>query len=763
MAEQETFAFQAEISQLMSLIVNAFYSKKEIFLRELISNSSDAIDKIRYLSLQQGSSILDANPELVIKIIPDKDNKQLTILDSGIGMTKTELINNLGTIARSGTKSFMEALQKEQTDLSMIGQFGVGFYSAYLVANKVVVTSKHNDDEQYIWESEADGSFTIRRDIHGPPLGRGTKISLHLKDDQLTYLEESTLKDTIKKHSEFIQYPIQLLITKEIEESIPKSSTTPSTNQSSKDESSKNESCKDESCKDESCKDESCKDENCKDESCKDESCKDESCKDESCKDESCKDESCKDESAKIEDDDEEEKGEVEKIKKIVKEYEQVNKTKPIWTRNPKEITKEEYAGFYKALTNDWEDHLAVKHFSVEGQLEFRALLFVPKKAPFDMFDNHRKVNNIKLYVRRVFIMDDCRELIPEWLSFVKGVVDSNDLPLNISREMLQQNRIMKMIKKNIVKKSIELFEEIAENADDYKTFYNAFAKNIKYGLHEDTSNSQRLAKLLRFYSTRSNNEQNVSFDKYIENMPPEQKDIYFLAGESKTAIANSPFLEGFKKKGIEVLLMVDAIDEYVTNKFKEYNDKKLISITKEGLELPKTDEEKAKFDDLKKRFEPLLTYIKDSFPETLEKVVCTDRLSSSPCCLVTTEYGYSANMQRLMRNQVLANNNLFPMTSKKILEINPTSPIIQELLTRFQLNSSDKTIKDLVHLLFDTALISSGFSLEEPSSFASRIHKMISLGLSINDSDEPLLEDIPCPPDNTSDNDESSKMETID
>ncbi|KAK7321809.1 hypothetical protein VNO77_32769 [Canavalia gladiata] len=700
----EKFEFQAEVSRLMDIIINSLYSNKDIFLRELISNASDALDKIRFLSLTDKEVLGEGdNTKLDIQIKLDKEKKVLSIRDRGIGMTKEDLIKNLGTIAKSGTSAFVEKMQTSG-DLNLIGQFGVGFYSVYLVADYVEVISKHNDDKQYVWESKADGAFAISEDTWNEPLGRGTEIRLHLKEEAGEYLEEAKLKDLVKRYSEFINFPIYIWASKEVDVEVP----------ADEDESVDEEDSAESTSKEES-----------------------------------------EDEDADKSEEDEEKKSKTKTVKETTYEWELLNDVKAIWLRNPKEVTEEEYTKFYHSLAKDFSDEkpLAWSHFTAEGDVEFKAVLFVPPKAPHDLYESYYNANksNLKLYVRRVFISDEFDELLPKYLNFLKGLVDSDTLPLNVSREMLQQHSSLKTIKKKLIRKALDMIRRIADEDPDevtdkekkeetssdndekkgqYTKFWNEFGKSIKLGIIEDATNRNRLAKLLRFESTKSDGKL-TSLDQYISRMKAGQKDIFYITGTSKEQLEKSPFLERLKKKNYEVIFFTDPVDEYLMQYLMDYEDKKFQNVSKEGLKLGKDAKDK----ELKESFKELTKWWKSALSsDNVDDVKISNRLDNTPCVVVTSKYGWSANMERIMQSQTLSDSSKQAyMRGKRVLEINPRHPIIKELRERVVKDPEDESVKRTAQLMYQTALLESGFLLNDPKDFASRIYDSVKSSLEIS------------------------------
>ncbi|KAL5283088.1 HSP90B1 family protein [Megaselia abdita] len=676
--EAQKYTFQTEVNRMMKLIVNSLYRNKEIFLRELISNASDALDKIRLLGLTSKDE-LSTNPDLNIKIKMDKDNKILHIMDSGIGMSKEDLINNLGTIAKSGTADFLSKMQDSdgnQNDLSdMIGQFGVGFYSAFLVADRVIVTSKHNSDEQYVWESDAN-SFSIIKDPRGDTLKRGSIISLKLKDEASDFLQEDTVKNLITKYSQFINFPIYMWSS--TEEEVDEEIADPE-KKSTNDET---------------------------------------------------------DDEANVEEADDSEKATTKKVKKIVWDWHLINENKPIWTKKPNEVTKDEYNEFYKSLTKDSTDPLAHTHFIAEGEVSFKSLLYIPKIQPSESFNKYgTKSDNIKLFVRRVFITDEFNDIVPNFLSFIRGIVDSDDLPLNVSRETLQQHKLIKVLKKKIVRKVLDMMSKI--DKDIYKTFWKEYSTNIKLGLMEDAGNRARLAKLLRFQSSTSDF---TSLTEYVERSKDNQEHIYYIAGSSKSEVARSPFVERLLKKGYEVLYLVEAVDEYCISSLPEFEGKKFQNVAKEGFKLP---EENSNLEELKNTFEPLTKWLFNvALKDLTLKVEISERLYSSPSALVAGMFSWTGNMERLALSNAHQKSDdsqrSYYLNQKKILEINPHHSIIRELLRRIESNENDKLALRMAKIMFDTATIRSGFMLKESQTFAETIDDMIriNLGIPIDEAD---------------------------
>ena len=727
--------FQAEVSRLMDIIINSLYSNKDIFLRELISNGSDSLDKIRFLSLTD-ESVLGSGEEanLDIRIKVDKENGVLSIRDRGVGMTKAELKENLGTIAKSGTSAFLEQMQKGG-DMNLIGQFGVGFYSVYLVADFVEVRSKHNsEDKQWIWESKADGAFAISED-EGEPLGRGVEINIYLKEEAQEYLEEDKLKELVEKYSEFINFPIYLWNSEEVEEDVPLS-----------DEELAEQAAKAEGEEDEEDLEET---------------------------DEDDESEETDEDDDEVEDEDEEELPQTKTVKKTVWDWKSVNNNKAIWLRSSTEVEDDEYTKFYKALSKDDKEPLSYTHFKAEGDVEFKSILFIPEKPPSDLFDNYyNKAAALKLYVRRVFISDEFDELLPKYLSFIKGIVDSDTLPLNVSRETLQQHTSLKTIKKKLVRKALDMIRKLAEegqdddddddeaavatddSADEEETKYDKFWKNygkaIKLGIIEDASNRTRLAKLMRFYTSKSPTKL-VSLEQYVERMKPGQKSIYYLAGESREALEKSPFLEKLLHKDLEVIYFTDPIDEYTMQNLTEFDDFKFSNASKEDLKFgDDTDAAKARLKKVKEEFKDFIKWWKEILPsEDVEAVKISNRLVTTPCSVVTSKYGWSANMERIMKAQALSDDGRMAyMRGRKTLEINPGHPIIKTLKEKSEDDADDEDTKRTALIMYETALLESGFMFEEPKGFAGRLFDMVRRDLGVEADAEVEEPDVDAEPD---------------
>lgn len=655
----------------MDLIVHSLYSNKEVFLRELISNASDALDKLRFLSVTE-PELLKHAVDLDIRIQTDKDNGIITIIDTGIGMTRQELVDCLGTIAQSGTAKFLKAVKESKdagADSNLIGQFGVGFYSAFLVSDKVVVSTKSpKSDKQYVWEGEANASsYTICEETDPEKLiPRGTRLTLYLKRDDKGFAHPERVQNLVKNYSQFVSFPIYTWqekgFTKEVE---------------------------------------------------------------------------VDEDPAKTKKDGEEDaKTEKKKTKTVVERYwdwELTNETKPIWLRNPKDVTTEEYNEFYKKTFNEYLEPLASSHFTTEGEVEFRSVLFVPALNPSGKDDFlNQKTKNIRLYVKRVFISDDFDgELFPRYLSFVKGVVDSNDLPLNVSREILQESRIVRIMRKRLVRKAFDMILGISlsENKDDYDKFWENFGKNLKLGCIEDRENHKRIAPLLRFFSSHSE-EELISLDEYVESMKPEQKDIYFIASDSIKSAKNTPFLEKLLGEDFEVLFLVDPIDEVAIQNLKSYKEKNFVDISKEDLDLGNKNEEKER--EMKQEFGQACDWIKKRLGDKVASVQISNRLKTSPCVLVSGKFGWSANMERLMKAQSMGDpSSLEFMRSRRVFEINPEHPIIKDLNIAYKACPDDPEAQRTIDLLYDTALMSSGFTPENPAELGGKIYEMMGMAIS--------------------------------
>ena len=684
----ETFSFDTDISALLKLIINNFYSNKDIFLRELISNASDSIDKYNHFCIINKP---DNKVDNCITLIPDKVNKELHIIDTGVGMNKEELIKNIGTIANSGTKAFMEKVK----DSNLIGQFGVGFYSAFLVSKQVSIITKKADSGYFKWTSDAGGQYVIEeltedniKDHIHPDynLTQGTIIKCLLSDEAVDkYTDVNKLKSIVKEHSQYINYSIKILIkreeTKEVEdeEALLEEDVTVTDGTSNIDSANLD--------------------------------------------------------NVTIEDVEEKPK-KMKKITETIKEFQLINEHKPIWTRSNSELKEEDYYGFYKSLTNDNEKPYTYKHISGEGQIEYKGILYLPKKIKNNVFERGVKQNNIKLYVRKVFVSDNSVVLCPEWLHFISGVVDTDDLPLNVSREILQDNKVIKVIKKAVVKKSIDMLKSSMDDMDNYLKIYNTYQKNIKLGVYEETGDRERVADLLMFYSANSPDKM-ITFDDYITSINENQKHIYYIAGDNMDILKTSPFLDRFKKNGLDVLFMTDPVDEYMCQRLMQYKECTLTCITKGDIELPNTtDVDKELIKKQKEEYKSLCDYIKRLYTN-FSDVKITNKVAELPCIVSSPENGFSANMEKIIKSQTLGQtDNANVMLNKRVLEINPLHPIIKKIKN---INDTEEynSLRDLLDLVINSALLYSGYQIIKPVDFSKKVLNVVMLGMDINNDEE--------------------------
>ncbi|KAF9201332.1 hypothetical protein BGZ49_008410 [Haplosporangium sp. Z 27] len=687
----EKYQFQTEVSRLMNIVINSLYKTPEIFLRELISNGSDALDKIRFQSLTNPTA-LESNPNLNVTIALHKEKRIITITDTGVGMTKEDLQKNLGTIAKSGTSEFIDSMSGDKADMDLIGKFGVGFYSVFLVADKVRVTSKNNNDDQYIWESTAVDDFTIAKDPAGNTLGRGTQIAIHLKEDQDQYLEDKNIKELVTKYSEFINFPIYLRQTKtktvEPEPATPK-------------ESEKKDSEED------------------------------------------------SEEAVVEEANDEETKEKSEPITVTYEEDDLMNTNKPIWLRDPKTVTDVEYEEFYPVLTREpGAKHLAHSHFKAEGDVDFKAIMYVPSKAPKDLFQQADKNRgNIKLYVKRVFITDDVPDFLPRWLSFLKVLVDADDAPLNVSRETVQSNKGIKSMGKRVVKKFFDLLKTLSQDEEKYTAFTKEFGTSLKLGALEDKDNVKKIARLLRYQS--SDSDKYTSLEDYVSRMKKGQKDIFYFTGANIDEIKQSPFVEALLARGYEVLYMDDPVDEIVLSQLNNFEGKKFQNVGKSDLKLGEEDEAEIE-KELETKFLPLLDWMQAALLNDVEKVRVSKRLTTSPAALVANDFGWTANMERIMDGQAKQNKDdnmhKFMKNQKKIFEINPGHPLIIGMLERANKDpknfENDKQFQEMTKILYDITLVRSGYTLKDGvKAFAGRVESMLRVNLNVDTNAEATYE----------------------